>query len=181
MTPRRGPRGPYKTAKTLEQRFLEKVNMLGESDCWNWEGACYSNGYGQIAIALGAKCKRKNLLAHRVSYTLYCGEIPDGMVICHTCDNPRCVNPNHLFLGTQQENLADMTSKGRRKYPVDFGGSNRILNEDSVLEILLSGDTSASLSRKYGVTDAAIRAVRNGITWGWFRPDIKRGLHAKTI
>lgn len=100
-----------RTRRPLEQRFWPKVDRSGGSDaCWTWTASLHTNGYGQI----GSGGRGRPLLAHRVAWELFCGAIPVGMVVCHRCDNHLCCNPSHLFIGTQAENLEDMTRKGRR-------------------------------------------------------------------
>ena len=95
---------------TLEQRFWDKVNPLDRLDpdgCWRWEACKQKYGYGLLGV------NGKSSLAHRIAYELAYGVAPGDAFVCHTCDNPACVNPAHLFLGSHQDNMEDMTKKGR--------------------------------------------------------------------
>jgi hypothetical protein len=94
-------------------RFWQKVNKRGPNDCWEWTASTTGAGYGTIGIGFKKDKTRYTALAHRLSYELQNGPIPDGLHVCHSCDNPRCVNPAHLWLGTAADNMTDMVAKGR--------------------------------------------------------------------
>ncbi len=96
---------------SLEERYWAKVEKTNDG-CWGWVSGTDAFGYGRL-IAPGG---RKNLKAHRVSWELHNGPIPGGMCVLHRCDNPPCSNPDHLFLGTKADNVADMNAKGRSYY-----------------------------------------------------------------
>ena len=95
--------------KTLPEFFWKRVKKT--QICWIWTGRFDGVGYGIIQLGRGEKRKG----AHRASWELHYGKIPDGLMICHHCDNPSCVRPDHLFLGTQKDNLQDASRKGRMK------------------------------------------------------------------
>jgi hypothetical protein len=104
----------------LEVRFWQRVRK-DQDGCWRWTGHCRrTNGYGTIRISEQSK------LAHRVSWEMANGPIPDGTFVCHRCDNPPCVNPAHLFLGTVADNAADMVAKGRQAKGDDAGPRKHI-------------------------------------------------------
>lgn len=94
---------------TFEERLWSRVQK--GPGCWLWTGSCIAAGYGQIEVRENGR--RKSLRVHRVVWELLRGPIPEGLVLCHTCDNPPCCNPDHLFVGTHRDNILDMVSKGR--------------------------------------------------------------------
>lgn len=151
--------------KPIFDRYLSKV--LKSDGCWKWTGAKTPLGYGVI------RCQetKKNVFAHRLSYKHFNGEIPEGINVLHKCDNPECTNPEHLFLGTQKDNIMDMMKKGRKPQVVGLKGQlspRAKLTWEQVREIkiLLSGNkTCASISRMFSVTPENISAIKHGKTW----------------
>lgn len=132
-----------------------------ESGCWNWSGGVDIYGYGHYT---------GNKKAHRMFYEKFRGAIPRGMFVCHACDNRRCVNPDHLFLGTPADNSRDMVNKGRHAYGSRTRKSR--LNERAVREILQSDEPCFVLAKRFGVRDTTISYVRLGKTWKHVpRPD----------
>ena len=150
----------------LEERFWRKVRKTDR--CWIWDAVVDSSGYGFLKGEGGKHAK--NISAHRYSYTLHHGPIPDGLVVMHSCDNRRCVNPDHLSVGTHKDNTQDMISKGRAAKGNDrprVGSDNgrALLTEDKVRYIRASTASHAALARELGVTDVCIFKVRAGQTW----------------
>lgn len=139
----------------IDVRFWPKVNKT--DTCWLWDGCLQSRGYGQISF------RDKIEYAHRVAYVLTYGEIPSGLYVCHKCDNRRCVNPEHLFVATQQENLSDMVSKGRQSLGIKR--NNAKLTDSVVRFIRKSDETSTALAQKFGVAPRTIRWARSRLTW----------------
>jgi hypothetical protein len=137
--------------------FLSKVKKT--KGCWEWTASTNSKGYGQFAVGYGKT--RKVLRAHRISYELFVGEVPEGMSVLHYCDNPCCVRPKHLFLGTHADNMQDMSSKGRRMGVVN----NRKLSINQVMEIRESSETGVVLASRYGVAESTISEARNRKTF----------------
>jgi hypothetical protein len=120
---------------------------------------------------------RKSMSAHRVSYEIAYGEIPDGMEVCHKCDNPCCVNPAHLFVGTRQDNIDDRERKGRNNPPKGEANPKAKLTESDVLEIRakrLQGISFGKLAKEYGVCKKTIQCAASGKSWSYL-PEPPKG------
>lgn len=152
---------------TLEERFWARVPNREPGECWEWDQGASRDRFGYGLIWRDGRYLR----AHRVSWEIHHGrEIPEGMVICHTCDNPPCVNPAHLFVGTRADNMADMDAKGRRRAVPQPGESNggAKLTEREVLEIrdaASRGEGLASLMERYRVSKPTLSKIISRKSW----------------
>lgn len=145
--------------KTVRERF--DLYTKRADGCWLWVGFRDLNGYGRLNV------DGVPVIASRLSYQLHYGEIPDGKHVCHKCDNPPCVNPDHLFLGTPKDNTADMINKGRDRRRGLPGVSHHAarLTDEIVRFVRCSDMTDAEAARKFDVSRATIHAVRHRKTW----------------
>ena len=156
-----------KKPRPIHDRLLEKIVCNIETRCWEFQGSRDEKGYGHIrGDAVSAQHPRK-VRAHRASYQAFVGDIPEGMFVCHKCDNPCCCNPEHLFLGTPRDNVRDMLSKGR-SYDRRSRRQAAKLNWETVGEIrrqAAHGMNYVELGHKYGVTSANIGCIVRNQTW----------------
>ena len=153
----------------LTVRLWSRVDMsAGPGGCWLWLGGVNSNGYGMIRREPeGNAIRGIKTTTHRVAWDLTHGPIAQGLHVCHRCDNPRCVNPAHLWLGTHAQNLADMKTKGRAARG-DRSGTARLDSRQVqvIKRLLFLGHCSAAeISALLGVSSAAIDSIRNEKTW----------------
>lgn len=154
----------------VEGRFWPKVMKPMQWDiCWTWTGSKKSSGKDRYG---GFKIKSHvTVRAHRLSYALYHGRSPGQMLVCHTCDNPECVNPMHLFLGTVKDNSIDMVRKGRQRSGPTQGEQNgaaklTAVQVATIRDLIRAGLTNVAIAARYGVTHQLISRIRRGRSWG---------------
>lgn len=162
--------------RTTEQRFWEKVDSRSPEGCWNWTAYRNRKGYGSFAVEAGLRIQ-----AHRFAFALTT-PIPDGMSVLHHCDNPSCVNPSHLFLGTNSDNVADKISKGRQaSLSGELNPRAKLTQADvvRVREMRASGSTYSEIGKRFGVTRATAFDVCQR-SWKHFSPPAgaKAGLYS---
>lgn len=139
------------TPEKIRKSFYRLVKVGDTAECWIWQGQMSNRrGYGRMRIC------GKNKGAHRISYEIHHGPIKPGLMICHSCDNPKCVNPHHLFQGTSRDNKLDCTSKMRHAY--GDKSPNAVLTEDAVREI--------KAAYKAGTLNQREAARKHGVSWG---------------
>lgn len=148
---------PLPPRKTIEERFWDKVSK--SDGCWLWNGSVDTEGYGQLYRG----GKHQNVAAHRFSWQIHFGDIPIGMKVLHRCDTPPCVRPDHLFLGTQADNIADMDAKGRRSH--GEASPSAKLSENDVRQIRHSTKRNVELSLEFNVDASVISEIRSGKKW----------------
>lgn len=156
-----------KVFKPLDDAFFSKVEMIPLLGCWLWTGALSTKGYGSI------RRDGRTRTASVLSYQMHRGEIPFGLCVLHRCDIPSCVNPEHLFLGTQKENVEDRDRKGRGAPGLrgEMHPSAKLTAED-VAKIRSSAESSVALGRLYGVSKTQILRIRKNITWHTRQDDV---------
>jgi hypothetical protein len=161
---------------SLKCRILNKIERK-ENGCWDWKGKITNAGYGEITL------DRKYLLIHREAYKLFKGDIPNGLNVCHSCDNKKCCNPDHLWVGTQKENINDCVKKDRRtkggwSYTREYAPrntgrpgqkhhANKIRDHDvyEIRELLKQGLNQKQIANRYGVDQSVISKIKNGKAW----------------
>ena len=150
-----------KQPEIIKIRFEKYITKQNKGDCWLWNGAD-KQGYGKFWNGF------KYMSAHRAAWEIYIGEIPKNQLILHSCDNPQCVNPHHLFCGTQSDNICDCIRKGRYNYITrargEANGRARLKAED-VIQIRNSNDKIEEMSKKYNVNWMTIKAILTYKSW----------------
>jgi transposase len=165
----------------LPDRIANRLLVDASSGCWNWTSPNSLVGRGRGYVSVGGK----SMLHHRAAWTILRGPIPEGAYLCHHCDNPRCANPDHLYVGDSKTNVADMFNRGRhwtqreperaRAVGTANGRSNTWakrernpkakLTPEQVREVAASGEGSRALARRLGVHRTTIQRIRSGTSW----------------
>lgn len=154
---------------TFAQKFQSRIiegSIKKENGCWEWEKCIQGNGYGRIRISTFT------YYAHRLSYAAFKGDVPETYDVCHTCDNRKCVNPNHLFVGTRKDNMQDCahkhrTTKGRTfTYGEKIHGA-KLKNSDIpiILHMLEEGAKVKEIASLYKICEGTVRQIRTGKSW----------------
>lgn len=141
--------------------------------CWEWQGYVKPDGYGQTGVRI-----QGTRLAHKVAWIVTNGLVPDGMFVCHKCDNPRCCNPNHLFLGTPKDNSQDMTKKGRAASGVRNGMSTHKearhwgtkngsakLTQSAAMQVFIAEGTQRDIAARFGICQNQVSRIKRKLDW----------------
>lgn len=149
--------------KTIQEQLWDRVK-IDSNGCRNWLGSKIKQGYGRVHF------KREMWLAHRLAWFVTYGNIPSGICVLHRCDNPGCINLDHLFLGTRRDNMQDMISKKRQRYSFILGhlySAKLTPNQAKEIRILYANGNISQyqLAKKYGLTRSGIQRILNKTTW----------------
>lgn len=158
------PKNTILTDEIIRLFHLNPVFINKTTGCWEWTGSYSTTGYGRVTVRVDGK--NETFFAHRLAFGIFNGSLLKDSFICHACDNPKCVNPKHLFAGTHNENMRDMQSKRRHGYGVRNG--NAVLTEDDVREVrnlLAQGLSNAEIGRRFKVGATSISRIKLGKGW----------------
>lgn len=169
-------------ARSVTRQIMELVTIHPGTRCWRWMGS-EDRGYG-VMQGRYEDGRYRHVRAHRLTYEVFNGEIPDGLNVCHSCDTPSCVNPEHLFAGTQSDNITDMYRKGRRE--ITYGSANAWakFTEDQIAEMLrylLYGLQIAPVARTFGIAAATLSFARSGKRWKAVPRPVIHSSHIKQL
>lgn len=148
-------------SKFVPEPLWFEYHLDKSGECWMWTRSKYKNGYGHLQVG------GKRVMTHRYAYMLWRGKIPEGMLVCHKCDNPPCCNPEHLFLGTHKDNLRDAMAKGRWWAHGAHGERNQgaKITAEQALLIRDSSAPTKLLSEQFGISYGQIQKIRNRESW----------------
>jgi hypothetical protein len=145
-------------------KFWRNVSIGNDNDCWEWQKYRNAKGYGMAGF------NKKVMLTHRIAWLLSNGDIPSGIQVLHHCDNPPCCNPNHLFLGTNYDNVIDKIKKGRSKLNIKTGENHYFskLTEASVLQIrtlYFNGEKQKNIAKHFNISVCTVEKILAGTSW----------------
>jgi hypothetical protein len=167
-TPDYSARKQGKPIMDIKDRLMSHVVINPISNCWEWQGN-KRQGYGRTIIGSRKDGTRRSVSAHRLSYEVFKGEIPNEYEVCHKCDNPCCINPEHLFVGTRQDNVDDRERKHRNIVKIGEEQPRAKLTKKAVKEArwerCCKGTSYGNLARKYGVSKKTMMNAIKGVTW----------------
>lgn len=143
----------------LRERLWAGIDVRGPDECWPWKRSLTRFGYSRFQVT-----SRKGTTAHRMVWTLVNGD-PGDLEVCHSCDNRKCCNPRHLFLGTAKENAADKVKKGRQARINGSKNGASKLTSNQVVEIRSMTGSNRAAARKFGVSESNVRQIRSGRIW----------------
>lgn len=152
---------------SIKCRLLNRIEKINE--CWEWQGMLNNHGYGVIVT------ENKRKYAHRESYKEFIGEIPNSKCVCHTCDNPKCINPKHLWIGTREDNNKDTVKKGRHNYGINLipamkgekSPNSKLKNEDifDIRQMLEKNIKRKEIEKKYKISRGHLSMIANRQIW----------------
>lgn len=143
---------------TPKEYLLRKCVLNQQTDCWEWVGSFFNSGYGSASF------NYKTHLAHRLSFEIFVGPIGNNHVL-HICDNPKCINPKHLFLGNHADNMSDKVNKNRQYRPKGVSHTGAKLSEEIIRKIRASDKKNSELAKEYDIDRAQISRIRNNKAW----------------
>jgi HNH endonuclease len=158
---------PCARSRKTEDRFWSKV--LKSDGCWEWQGFRDVSGYGMIGRSQHQAARR----AHRVSWEMHNGRpVPEGLFVLHHCDNPPCVNPAHLYVGTKVDNARDRIVRGRsRHYGAEANPNAKLVEADvrTIIAAVAGGETQTAVAKRYGISQAHVSEIVRGKSWAGLR------------
>ena len=140
-----------------KERFLKKTKRNEETGCLEWQAYTASKGYGHFGL------NGQVVLAHRFSYTLFVAGIPEGKLVMHSCDNPKCVEPSHLLIGTNADNMKDMTDKGRANRLFGEDHSRARFSKETIDNIIEAKGFHADIAKRFGCSASYVGLLKNGL------------------
>jgi len=150
---------PRKPAKCRPIKEVLSNYRVAENECWEWSGTLDIDGYG-VACFKGERQK-----AHRLSFSHHVEPIKQGLIICHKCDNPSCINPNHLYQGTSQDNTNDMIARKRQNPPIGERSGNAVLEIEQVRAIKHDPRRHNKIAMDYGIAASTVSSIKTGRNW----------------